>query len=148
MPQTTILFAGLPQTRDRWPLRKGGTAEDFFFRVFRSLFTVSDIVLLHKWLNQHRVRHKVNCPKGKRRSPGDNSAAQFVSALLQTAPAKINGIERIIRRCRALQRAKGLRDTVIPQGTFSCPFGQFTLCRACVDPPTCVAVWYLTLRIC
>ena len=60
---------------------KGGTAEDFFFRVFRSLFAVSDIVLLHKWLNQRRVRRKVNCPKDKKRSPGDNSAAQFVSAL-------------------------------------------------------------------
>ena len=40
-----------------------------------------------------------------------------------------------------------LRVTVIPQGTLSCPCGQFTLCRACGDETACVAARYLTLRI-
>ena len=40
-----------------------------------------------------------------------NSAARFVSALLRTVSAKINCTKRLIRRCRALQRAKDLRDT-------------------------------------
>ena len=30
---------------------KLGTAEDFFFRVFRNLFAVSDTVLLHMWFH-------------------------------------------------------------------------------------------------
>ena len=42
-----------------------------------------------------------------------SSVAQFVSALLQTGPTKINCTKRLIRRCRALQRAKELRDTVM-----------------------------------
>ena len=46
---------------------KLGTAEDFFFRVFRNLFAVSDTVLLHIWATLRWVRH--------------NSAAQFDSAL-------------------------------------------------------------------
>ena len=37
-------------------------------------------------------------------------------------------------------RANELRDTGIPQGTLSLPFGQFTLCRACAEQPICVAV--------
>ena len=35
---------------------------------------------------------------------------------------------------------------VAPQGTFSCPDGQFTLCRACGDEAACVAVRNLALR--
>ena len=45
-------------------------------------------------------------------------------------------------------RANELRDTGIPQGTLSCPFGQFTLCRACVELPICVAVRNPALRRC
>ena len=35
-----------------------------------------------------------------------------------------------------------------PPGDLLLPFGQFTLCRACVDENACVAVRYLMLRIC
>ena len=49
---------------------KRSTAEDFFFRIFLHLFAVSDNVLLHIWATLRWVRHKVNCPKGKRGSPG------------------------------------------------------------------------------
>ena len=49
---------------------KRSTAEDFFFRVFRNLFAVPDTVLLHIRFTLRRARHKVNCPKGKRGSPG------------------------------------------------------------------------------
>ena len=44
---------------------KLGTAEDFFFRVFRNLFAVSDTVLLHRRFTLRRARH--------------SSAAQLVS---------------------------------------------------------------------
>ena len=44
-----------------------------------------------------------------------DSAARFVSTLLQIGPTKINCTERKIRRCRALQRAKELRGTVMPR---------------------------------
>ena len=40
---------------------------------------------------------------------------------------------RIVRHC-------------YPPGDPLLPFGQFTLCRACLDEITCVAVMYLTLR--
>ena len=46
---------------------KWGTAEDFFYRVFRTLFAVSDTGLLHIRATLRWVRH--------------NSAAQFDSAL-------------------------------------------------------------------
>ena len=48
------LFVGLTHTRDRRPLRNWGTAEDFFFRLFRNLFAVSDSVLLHIWFTLRR----------------------------------------------------------------------------------------------
>ena len=67
---------------------KRRTAEDFYFRVFRNLFAVSDIVLLHKWLNQRRVRHKVNCPKGKRRSP--EPCASLFSLLSRVSAAALS----------------------------------------------------------
>ena len=81
---------------------------------------MSDAILLHIRATLRSVRH--------------DSAAQCVSALLQTAPAKINGIERIIRRCRALQRAKGLRDTVMsrPRGVSAISLAlQATKCDSC-----------------
>ena len=59
----------------------------------------TDSVLLHIRLAPRRGRH--------------DSAAQFFCALYRTALAKINCTERLIRRCRALQHAKVLRDTVM-----------------------------------
>ena len=59
----------------------------------------TDRLLLHIRATLRRVRH--------------NSAARFVSALLRTVSAKINCTKRLIRRCRALQHAKELRDTVM-----------------------------------
>ena len=34
------------------------------------IFAASDKLLLHMWVRLRRARHKVNCPKGKRGSPG------------------------------------------------------------------------------
>ena len=45
---------GLAKIGERRPLRKGGTAEDFFFRVFLNLFAVSDKLLLHMWVHLRR----------------------------------------------------------------------------------------------
>ena len=64
---------------------------------FLYLFTVSDTVLLHIWFTLRRARH--------------SNAARFVSALLQTGSTRINCTKCLIRRCRALQRAKELRNT-------------------------------------
>ena len=41
------LFLSLAKTGERRPLRKKGTAEDFYFRIFLNLFAVSDALLLH-----------------------------------------------------------------------------------------------------
>ena len=65
----------------------------------RNLYAVPDTVLLHIRATLRRARH--------------DSAARFVSALLQTGSTRINCIKCLIRRCRALQRAKELRNTVM-----------------------------------
>ena len=93
------LFLSPAKIGERRLLRNRGTAEDSYYRVFRSLFAVSDTILLHIRFIFYRARH--------------DSAARFVSALLQTEPAKITCTKRLIRRCHALQRAKDLRDTVM-----------------------------------
>ena len=63
----------------------------------RDIFAVPDTVLLHRRFTLRRARH--------------SSAARFVSALLQTGSTRINCTKCLIRRCRALQRAKELRNT-------------------------------------
>ena len=65
----------------------------------RDIFAVPDTVLLHRRFTLRRARH--------------SSAARFVSALLQTGSTRINCTKCLIRRCRALQRAKELRNTVM-----------------------------------
>ena len=61
------LFLNSAKIGERRPLRNRGTAEDFYYRVFRSLFAVSDTILLHIRFIFYRARH--------------DSAARFVSAL-------------------------------------------------------------------
>ena len=59
---------------DRCEIR--GTSEDFFYRVYRNLFAVSDTLLLHRSENLRWARH--------------SSAAQFFSALYRPAPADLD----------------------------------------------------------
>ena len=66
------LFLNLAQTRDRRPLRKWGTAEDFFFRrgaqsapLSLPIRSVRFHTATHT-ISSLQARHKVNCPKGKR----------------------------------------------------------------------------------
>ena len=76
-----------------------------------------------------------------------SSAAQFVSALLQTVSPKINCIKRINSQVPSvISRLTSCATRVSPEDPLL-PFGQFTLCCACGDPPICVAERYLTLRI-
>ena len=84
---------GLAQIADMRPLRNRGTAEDFSYRrgaqcapislPIRSArqFTATQAVY------STQARHKVNCPKDKRGSHGDDSVAQRFCVLLRTAPA-------------------------------------------------------------
>ena len=70
------LFLNLAQTRDRRPLRKWGTTEDFFFRRGAQCAPISLPLRSAKYRTATHIgyslqaRHKVNCPKGKRRCPG------------------------------------------------------------------------------
>ena len=95
------LFVRLAQTRDRRPLRKEERQSSYYGVSFSAYSQFTDSVLLHIRATLRWVRH--------------NSAARFVSALLRTVSAKINCTKRLIRRCRALQRAKDLRGTVMPR---------------------------------
>ena len=66
----------LAQTRDRRPLRKWGTAEDFFFRRGAQCAPITQPIRNARYPTATHIgyspqaRHKVNCPKGKRGSPG------------------------------------------------------------------------------
>ena len=61
------------------------------------------------------VRYRTATQIGESAQVRHNSAAQFFSALLLTGPAKINCTKRLNRRCRAVQRVKELRGTVMPR---------------------------------
>ena len=76
-----------------------GTAVGLPLRVFLRLFAVHRQCTATQTVSSAQARH--------------NSAAQLVSALLQTGSTRINAAERLIRRCRPLQRAKELRNTVM-----------------------------------
>ena len=65
-----LLFLSLAQTRDRRPLQNGERQSGYRSVSFSAFSHFTDSLLLHIWLNLRRVRHKVNCPKGKRESPG------------------------------------------------------------------------------
>ena len=90
---------GLAQTRDRRPLRKRERQSGYRCVSFVKYSQFTDRLLLHIRLAPRKGRH--------------DSAAQFFCSLCRKAPAKINCTECLIRRCRALQHAKVLRDTVM-----------------------------------
>ena len=71
------LFPNLVQTRDRRPLRNKGTAVGLLYRLFREIFAV------------HRQRTATQV--GESTQARHARVAQFVSTLLRTAPARING---------------------------------------------------------
>ena len=60
-----LLFLSLAQTRDRRPLQNGERQSGYRSVSFSAFSHFTDSLLLHIWLNLRRVRHKVNCPKGK-----------------------------------------------------------------------------------
>ena len=106
-----------PETGDRFENR--GTAEDFFYRVFRNLFAVPDTFLLHRWFTLRRARH--------------SSAAQLVS--LEFTDGTCESIYLV-----AFIFAGAVYDNALT----NCATRS---CCACVDLITCVAEHYLTLRI-
>ena len=66
------LFLNLAQTRDRRPLRKWGTTEDFFFRRGAQCAPITQPIRNARYPTATHIgyspqaRHKVNCPKGER----------------------------------------------------------------------------------
>ena len=96
---------------------KRSTAEDFFYRVFRNLFVVSDTVLLHMWVHLRRRNMTVL----------RNSLTRYTARHL-----RIRHLVQFI-----------LVGAVYHNALTSC---AALLCRACEDFPVCVAVMYLTLR--
>ena len=71
-----LLFVSLAQIRDRRPLRKRETAEDFYYRrgaqcapISLPLRSAGFRTATHIGCST-QARHKLNCPKGKRGSPG------------------------------------------------------------------------------
>ena len=103
---------------------------------FATYSQFTDRLLLHIRATLRWVRH--------------NSAARFISALLRTVSAKINCTKRLIRRCRALQHAKELRDTVMSRllevadlcsrtvsDTANMSRHGSTLCSPTVEKPLC-----------
>ena len=70
-------------------LQKKRTAVGLLLRLFRKIFAV------HRYLTATHIgyspqaRHRVNCPKGKRRSLGDTRVAQLVCRVLIVHPVEI-----------------------------------------------------------
>ena len=65
-----LLFLSLAQTRDRRPLQNGERQSGYRSVSFSANSQFTDSGLLHRSVSLRRVRHKVNCPKGKRGSSG------------------------------------------------------------------------------
>ena len=72
---------GLAQTGDRRPLRNWGTAVGLPLRGFLRLFAVHRQRTATQVGRSTQARHKVNCPKGKRRCPGVRLGAPSVTRL-------------------------------------------------------------------
>ena len=64
------LFVGLVEIGERRPLRKGERQSGYRSVSFSAYSQFTDSGLLHRSVSLRRVRHKVNCPKGKRGSSG------------------------------------------------------------------------------
>ena len=62
------LFVGLVEIGERRPLRKGERQSGYRSVSFSACSQFTDSVLLHRSVSLRRVRHKVNCPNGKRGS--------------------------------------------------------------------------------
>ena len=76
-----LVFRSPAQTRERRPLRKGERQSGYHSVSFSAFSQFTDSVLLHRRFTSSRARH--------------TRAAQLVSALLQTEPAKINCTKRL-----------------------------------------------------
>ena len=74
---------------------------------------------------------------------------------LENHPFPLDSLAQTRDRRSLRNKGNGSRGTVAwlsppfrsSQITYCCTYGQLTLCRACGEQPTCVAVRYLTLRI-
>ena len=106
---------GLAKIGERRPLRKGGTAEDFFYRIFLNLFAVSDTVLLHRPENLRWARH--------------SSAARFFCTLYRTAPANLDVWYKLSSQVLSITTCYRIVRHCYPPGDPLLPYGQFTLCR-------------------
>ena len=95
------LFDSPTKIGERRPLRNRGTAEDFFFRVFRNLFAVPDTVLLHMWF--HLRKRGMIVPR--------NSLTRYTAR----HPRIRRLVQFYLRRCCLSQRAHELRGTAMPR---------------------------------
>ena len=93
---------------------------------FSAFSQFTDSVLLHIRATLRKARH--------------DSAAQFFCALYRKASANLGVGTVYLRRCRPSYSDERIARHCYLSGDLLLPFGQFTLCRACVDLPTCVAV--------
>ena len=118
-----------PETGDRCEKENGRG----FFLSYRSL-TIRNVRYLAatQAVSSPQARHKVNCPKGKRGSPGDDRDAQLVGLVATDGTCEFRCLISFI-----------LAGAVYHNTLTIC---ATRLCRACTDSPTCVAVHYPILR--
>ena len=80
-------------------------------------------------------------PEGQERVPwGMTVSRNSLAWKLPTAPAKINCAKQTDSQVPSGITRSSVARHGHPPGDPLLPFGQFTLCRACVEQPTCVAV--------
>ena len=133
---TFPLFDSLTQTRDRRQLRNRGTAEDFFFRVFRNLFAVSDNVLLHMWVSFRRRNMTVlrnSLARCNARHLRIKRLVQFIFA----DPIYHNALTNCAAlSCRALRRVARMCSRTVSGTAYRFRHGS-TLCSPTVEKLLC-----------
>ena len=109
-------------------------------------------VAANLWLGELRRLRRGNCADAARAHKRVDTCGFHP---LENHPFPLDSLAQTRDRRPLRNKGNGSRGTVAwlsppfrsLQITYCYTYGQFTLCRACGEQPTCVAVRYLTLRI-
>ena len=134
---------------------KRGTAEDFFFRRGAQCAPIPLPIRSARYsaathaVPSPQARHKVNCPKGKRRSPGGYPCRATLWHVVTEGTCEFRYSLQFIFAGPVYHNVLTNRAALLsPRGPSLCPSGNSPCAALCVDYTTCVAERYLTLRIC
>ena len=114
---------------------KRGTAEDFFFRRGAQCAPIPLPIRSVRYsaatqaVPSPQARHKVNCPKGKRRSPGGYPCRATLWHVVTEGTCEFRYSLQFISAGPVYHNTLTNRAALYSPGDLLLPFGQFTLCR-------------------